>query len=59
MILLSFFAIRYFFKQTETIRAFAKLIDKSSLTGNTLSKRYGNLLRQDEIAVGKGVFNCV
>ena len=56
---MSFFAIRYFFKQTETIRAFAKLIDKSSLTGNTLSKRYGNLLRQDEIAVGKGVFNYV
>ena len=59
MILLSFFAIRYFFKPTETIRALAKLIDKSSLTGNTLSKRYGNLLRQDEIAVGKGVFDCV
>ena len=58
MILLSF-AIRYFFKPNETIRGLARLIIESSLTGNTLSKRYGNVLRQDEIAVGKGVFNCV
>lgn len=59
MILLSFFAIRYFFKPNETIRGLARLIIESSLTGNTLSKRYGNVLRQDEIAVGKGVLNCV